>query len=157
MKIWQFVCGSVLVLSMTSCGDKTATTPPTETTPVAETAPTTPEVAASSAPSETPPVTQASPATSTATAADFPALKASISGTKKAGEAANFEAARTEFDKFGEAWTTVGEKVKSKSSTDFDEIEATIEEANMGINTEDKKRLLTNLTKLSGSIAKVSK
>ncbi len=165
MKIWQLVCGSVLVLSMTSCGDKTATTPPAEKTPATEAAPvtastpTTTEAApTSSAPStEKPPATEATPATSTATGSGFPGLKAVISETKKAGEAANFDVATTEFSKFEDAWKTVEDKVKSKSPTDYKEIETTVETANMAIASKDKKGLLASLTKLSGSVDKVSK
>jgi hypothetical protein len=164
MKIWQLVCGSVLVLSMTSCGNQPATTPPAEKPPATEgapvgSAPTTPEAppTASAPPADKPPVTEAPPATSTATGSGFPALKAVIGETKKAGDAANFDVATTEFSKFDEAWKTVGDKVKTKMPADYKAIETTVEAANLAIAKKDKKGLLASLTKLSGSIDKVSK
>jgi hypothetical protein len=163
MKIWQLVCGSVLVLSMTSCGNKTATTTPTEKTPATEAAPVTGSAPAkeaaptSSAPAAEKPATEAAPATSTATGSGFPGLKAVIDATKKAGEAANFEVATTEFSKFEDVWKTVEDKVKAKKPADYKEIETTVETANMAIAKKDKTALLASLTKLSGSVDKVSK
>jgi hypothetical protein len=166
MKIWQLVCGSVLVLSMASCGNKTATTPPAEKTPATETAPATapataPEAAApatSSAPAtEKPAAPEAAAPTATATGSGFPALKSVIASTKTAGEAANFEVATTEFSKFDEAWKTVEDKVKTKKPADYKAIETTVEAANLAIAKKDKKALLASLVKLSASVDKVSK
>jgi hypothetical protein len=211
MKIWQLVCGSVLVLNMTSCGNKEATTPPVEKPPATEAAPTTgaapaPEVApaatgtapapeapatigtapipgvapapgaapgtiASAPPVKKSPATKpappvkkspapeaaAAPATSIATGPGFPALKTIISTTKKAGEAANFDAATTEFSKFEDAWKTVEDKVKAKKPAEYKAIETTVEAANMAIAKKDKTALLGSLQKLNGMVDKVSK
>jgi hypothetical protein len=178
MKIWQLVCGSVLVLSMTSCGNKTATTPPGEpattgAAPTTEPAPTgsapattgtaakppadKPPSATDKPPADKPPATATEPATTTATGSGFPALKAVIGATKKAGEAANFDAATTEFSKFEDAWKSVEDKVKAKKPADYKAIETTVEAANMAIAKKDKTALLASLTKLSGSVDKVSK
>ncbi len=202
MKIWQLVCGSVLVLSMTSCGNKEAATPPVEKTPVTEAPPATtgsapapeappattgaaPEVApatpgaapaipgaapttsvppvktATAPKSTTPPVKKspapAAAATSTATGPGFPALRTIISTTKKAGEAANFDVATTEFSKFEDAWKTVEDKVKAKKPAEYKAIETTVEAANMAIAKKDKTALLGSLQKLSGMVDKVSK
>ncbi len=165
MKIWQLVCGSVLVLSMASCGNKPATTPPGEpaptgSAPATEPAPTTgaaPAPTSSAPPADKPLATDAPPATTTATGSGFPALKAVIGETKKAGEAANFDVATTEFSKFDEAWKTVGDKVKTKMPAEYKTIEKSLEDANMAIAKKDKTALLASLTKLSGSVDKVSK
>jgi hypothetical protein len=162
MKIWQLVCGSVLVLSMASCGNKTATTPSAEKTPAPEVATAPATTPAATAPA-TAPATEKTPApaaaapTATATGSGFPALKSVIAATKKAGEAANFDLATTEFSKFEDAWKTVEDKVKTKKPAEYKAIETTVEAANMAIAKKDKTALLASLTKLSGSVDKVSK
>jgi hypothetical protein len=165
MKIWQLLCGSVLVLTMASCGNKTATTPSAEKTPAPEvaTAPATTPAPATAPATEKTPTTEKTPApaaaapTATATGSGFPALKSIVAATKKAGEAANFDLATTEFSKFEDAWKTVEDKVKAKKPADYKAIETTVEAANMAIAKKDKSALLASLTKLSGSVDKVSK
>jgi hypothetical protein len=204
MKIWQLVCGSVLVLSMTSCGNKEAAAPPVEKPPVAEappattapapattapapatTAPAPATTASAPATTEAPPKSSEPPvkkspalatatkkaeppvkkspapetaaATSTATGSGFPALKTIIGTTKKAGEAANFDVATTEFSKFEDAWKTVEDKVKAKKPAEYKAIETTVEAANMAIAKKDKTALLSSLQKLSGMVDKASK
>jgi hypothetical protein len=188
MKIWQLVCGSVLVLNMTSCGNKEAATPPVEKPPATEAAPATtgaapvPEAAPATTASvpgttEAPPIAappvkkspvlatdtkkspapEATAATSTATGPGFPALKTIISTTKKAGEAANFDVATTEFSKFEDAWKTVEDKVKAKKPAEYKAIETTVEAANLAIAQKDKAALLSSLQKLSGMVDKASK
>jgi DNA polymerase III gamma/tau subunit len=164
MKIWQLVCGSVLVLSMTSCGNKTATTPSAEKTPAPEaaTAPAAtpaPEASPATAPtsSATTPAPEAAAPTATATGSGFPALKSIVAATKKAGEAANFDVATTEFSKFEDVWKTVEDKVKTKTPGEYKSIETTLEAANMALAKKDKSGLLTNLTKLSGFLDKAGK
>lgn len=155
MKIWQLVCGSVLVLSMTSCGDKAAVKPPTETATAPEAAPATAPAPEAAAPKATAP--EAAAPTATATGSGFPALKAVVATTKKAADAANFDLATTEFSKFEEAWKSVEDKVKTKTPANYKDIETTVEEANMAIATKNKTTLLASLTKLNGFIDKASK
>jgi hypothetical protein len=158
MKIWQLVCGSVLVLSMTSCGDKAAVKPPTETATAPEAAPaTTPTSSAPATAPATAPAPEAAAPTATATGSGFPALKAVVATTKKAADAANFDLATTEFSKFEDAWKSVEDKVKTKTPANYKDIETTVEEANMAIATKNKTTLLASLTKLNGFIDKVSK
>jgi hypothetical protein len=163
MKIWQLVCGSLLVLNMTGCGKKA------ETPPVAESTPPTTE-AASPTPAATAPTTEAAsptpaastpaaskPAETTAAGAGFPALQAAIASSKKAGEAGNFDAATTEFSKFAEAWKSVEDGVRTKSAPNYKAIEDTVEAANTAIAGKNKTAFLASLKKLDGLVAKVSK
>jgi hypothetical protein len=148
---------------MASCGNKTATTPSAEKTPAPEVATAPATTPAPATAPETAPATEKTPApeaaapTATATGSGFPALKSVITATKKAGEAANFDLATTEFSKFEDAWKSVEDKVKAKKPADYKAIETTVEAANMAIAKKDKTALLASLTKLSGSVDKVSK
>jgi hypothetical protein len=159
MKIWKLVCGSLLVLNMTSCGNNPPATPTAESTPATEAAPTTAaspatEAAPATAPS---PATEAAPATTTATASGFPGVKAVIAASKKAGEAGDFDAVTTEFSKFEEAWKTVGDGVKSKSAANYKGIEDAVEAANLAIAKKDKPGFIASLGKISGLVDKSSK
>ncbi len=158
MKIWKLVCGSLLVLNMTSCGNNPPATPTAESTPATEASPSisaspATEPAPATAPS---PATEAPPAT-TATASGFPGVKAVIAASKKAGEAGDFDAATTEFSKFTEVWKTVEDGVKSKSPANYKGVEDAVEAANLAIAKKDKPGLIASLVKISGLVDKSSK
>ncbi len=167
MKIWQLVCGSLLVLNMTGCGKKAETPPVAESTPpTTEAASPTPAAtapakdAASPTPAASTPAKDAmasKPAETTAAGAGFPALQAAIASSKKAGEAGNFDAATTEFSKFAEAWKSVEDGVRTKSAPNYKAIEDTVEAANTAIAGKNKTAFLASLKKLDGLVAKVSK
>jgi predicted lipid-binding transport protein (Tim44 family) len=160
MKIWQLVCGSLLVLNMTGCGNNTPTTPSAENSPAPEAATSTAaspatEAAPAATPAATAPATEAAPAT--ATASGFPGIKAVIAASKKAGEAGDFDAATTEFSKFEDAWKTVEDGVKSKSAANYKGIEDAVEAANMAVAKKDKPGFIASLGKISGLVDKSSK
>ena len=138
MKIWQLLCCSLLVLSMTSCGKKTAPVKNSTATPTAS---------------------SASTATvSTATAPGFVALQETVGSTKKAIEAGKLDAAKTEFAKFENSWKTVEDGVKSKSGETYRAIEDGVKSVESGIDSKQgKATLLASLQKLSQSIDRASK
>jgi hypothetical protein len=138
MKILQFFCSSLLVLSMTSCANKTATVENSATTPATDTA-----TASKSAPGR---------------AAGLVALQGVVSSTKKAVEAGKLDAAKTEIAKFEAPWKTVEDGVKAKTPDVYKEIEAGVESIDTGITKKQpKEALLASLQKLSQSIDKAGK
>ncbi len=138
MRILQFFCSSLLVLSMASCANKTATTENSATTPVTSTA-----IA-----------TQATPDK----AAGFTALQKVVSSTTTAVTAGKLAAAKTEIAKFEASWKTVEDGVKSKSPETYKAIEAEIEAIETGITKKQPKdALLANLQQLSQNIDKARK
>jgi predicted lipid-binding transport protein (Tim44 family) len=154
MKIWQLVCGSLLVLNMTGCGNNAPTTPSAENSPAPGAAPaTSASPATETAPAATAPATEAAPAK----ASGFPGVKAVIAASKKAGEAGDFDAATTEFSKFEDAWKTVEDGVKSKSAANYKGIEDAVEAANLAIAKKDKVGFIASLGKISGLVDKSSK
>jgi soluble cytochrome b562 len=138
MRIWQLLCGSVLVLNMAGCANKTASVENSTATPKA--------AVASTAKS------------STGTAPGFMALQGTIGSTKKAIEAGKLDAAKTEFAKFEDSWKTVEDGVKSKSGETYRAIEDGVKSVESGIDSKQgKAALLARLQKLSQSIEKASK
>lgn len=133
MRILQFFCGSLLILSMTSCANKK--------TPVENSA-----------------AIPASSVASTAKASGFAALQTVISSTKKAVEAGKLDVAKTEIAKFEDSWKNVEDGVKSKSAENYKAIEDGIESIDTGIaKKQSKDALLASLQKLSQNVDKASK
>ena len=137
-RILQFLCGSLLVISMTSCGNKT--------TPVENSA-TTPET---------------SPAATTKVSPDkvagFVALQEVVNSTKKAVEAGKLDAAKNELAKFEPAWKTVEDDLKSKSPENYRAVEDSVKAIETGIaKKQSKDTLLAILQKLGQTIDKASK
>jgi soluble cytochrome b562 len=138
MRIWQLLCGSLLVLNMAGCANKKASIENSTATPTAS-------------------VTSTSKS-STDTAPGFVALQGTIRSTKKAIEAGKLDTAKTEFAKFEDSWKTVEDGVKSKSSETYRAIEDDVKSVESGISSrQDKVALLASLQKLSQSINKASK
>jgi hypothetical protein len=147
MKTLQFFCSSLLILSMTSCANKTATI---------ENSATATQTPATTTPSQT--VVATLPKTTQDKAAGFVALQGVVSSTKQAIEAGKLDAATTEMAKFEASWKTVEDGVKSKAPDIYKEIEAGIESIDTGITKKQpKEALLASLKKLSQSIDKASK
>jgi hypothetical protein len=138
MRIWQLLCGSLLVLNMAGCAKKTA---PGENS------------------TATPEASSASTATgSSGKATGFTALQGTIRSTKKAIEAGKLDAAKTEFAKFEDSWKTVEDGVKSKSGETYRAIEDGVKSVESGIDSkQDKVALLASLQKLSQSVDKASR
>jgi soluble cytochrome b562 len=138
MRIWQLLCGSLLVLNMAGCANKTAPGENSTATPTAS-------------------VTSTAKS-STDTAPGFVALQGTIGLTKKAIEAGKLDTAKTEFAKFEDSWKTVEDGVKSKSGETYRAIEDGVKSVESGINSkQDKVALLASLQKLSQSIDTASK
>lgn len=139
MRIWQLLCGSLLVMTVNSCANKPA--------PV-ENSTATPETSTTSTAKES----------TTNKAAGFTALQVVISSTKKAVEAGKLDAAKTELAKFEDSWKIVEDGVKAKSAQDYQAIEDGVESVQTGIaKKQSKDALLASLQKLSQSVDKASK
>jgi hypothetical protein len=138
MRIWQFLCGSLLVLNMTSCSNKpTAVETPTPTTTPTPGLSTAPEIKTSSG---------------------FTALQGVIGATKQAIESGKLDVAKTEFAKFEAFWKTVEDGVKTKSPENYKAIEEGVESVEKGIGSKQgKDALVASLQKLSQNIDKASK
>jgi soluble cytochrome b562 len=138
MRILQLLCGSIIVLNMAGCANKTASVEHLTATPEA--------LVASTATG------------STGKAPGFMALQETIESTKKAIEAGKLDTAKTEFAKFEDSWKTVEDEVKSKSGETYRAIEDGVKSVESGIESkQDKSALLASLQKLSQSIEKASK
>ncbi len=132
MRIWQFICGGLLVLNMTGCGEKPASV-------------------------ETSTTKSASSTTSTKSSG-FTALQQVIGSTRQAVESGKLDAATTEFDKFEAAWKTVEDGVKAKSPSSYKAIEDGVDSVKTGItNKQDKTAVLASLQKLSQNVDRASK
>jgi hypothetical protein len=137
MRIWQFLCSGLLMLTMTSCAKKPASIE-TANTPVSST---------TSAP-------KAAPVKSSG----FIALQGVIGATKQAIESGKLDVAKTEFAKFEASWKTVEDGVKAKSPESYKAIEEGVESVEKGIGSKQgKDALLASLQKLSQNIDKASK
>jgi hypothetical protein len=137
MRIYQFLCGGLLVLSMTSCGEKPAS------------------VETSTAPAN-PPTSAIKDAP--AKSAGFTALQGVIGATKQAIESGKLDVAKTEFAKFEASWKTVEDGVKTKSPESYRAIEDGVESVEKGISSKQSKEALTaNLQKLSQNIDRARK
>jgi hypothetical protein len=136
MKILQFVCSGLLVLTITSCANKTETVEtPVATAPADTTAPQTP-----------------------GKAAGLTALQSIVSATKTAVEAGKLDVAKTEIAKFEAAWKPVEDGIKAKSPEKYKAIEAGVEEIEAGITKKQpKEALLASLQKLSQNVEQASK
>jgi hypothetical protein len=134
MQIWKFLCGSLLVLNMTSCANKPASMETKTTKPGLSTAP---EIKKSSG---------------------FTALQGVIGATKTAIDSGKLDVAKTEFAKFEASWKTVEDGVRTKSPANYKAIENGVQSVEAGIGSKQKKEaLVASLQKLSQSVDKASK
>jgi hypothetical protein len=136
MRIWQFLCGGLLVLNMTGCSNKPASVETSATTPLSSTA------------------SKDAPAKSSG----FTALQGVIGATKQAIESGKLDVAKTEFAKFEASWKTVEDGVKTKSLDSYKAIEDGVQSVETGIGSkQSKEALVASLQKLSQSVDKASK
>jgi hypothetical protein len=134
MRIWQFLCGGLLVLNMTSCSSKPTAVETSTTTPGLSTAP---EIKKSSG---------------------FTALQGVIGATKQAIESGKLDVAKTEFAKFEAFWKTVEDGIKTKSPESYRAIENGVRSVETGIGSKkSKEALIASLQKLSQSVDRASK
>jgi hypothetical protein len=135
MKILQFVCSGILVMTMASCANKTETVETSATTPATTTA-----------------------SSATPDQAGFKALQSIIGATKTAVEAGKLDVAKTEIAKFYPTWKPVEDGVKAKSPENYKAIESGVEEIEAGITkNQSKDALLASLQKLSQNVDKAGK
>ena len=133
MRIWNLLCGGLLILNIAGCANKPAT------------------VTTSTVPSTT---TKGVPAQS----AGFTALQKVVGATKAAIESGKVDVAKTEFAKFEASWKTVEDGVKTRSPESYKAIEDGVQSVETGIGSKQaKETLLTSLQKLSQSIDKARK
>ena len=138
MRIWQFLCGGLLVMSMTSCAKKPASIETATTTPANSTTSTTKDAPAKSS--------------------GFIALQGVIEATKQAAESGKVDIAKTEFAKFEASWKTVEDGVKTKSPESYKAIEDGIQSVETGLSSnKSKEALIASLQKLSQAVDKASK
>jgi soluble cytochrome b562 len=138
MRIWQFLCGVLLVMNMTSCAKKPAAIETTNSTPANSTTSTTKDTPAKSS--------------------GFIALQGVIGATKQAIESGKLDVAKTELAKFEASWKTVEDGVKSKSPENYRAIEDGVQSVEKGIGSKQAKAaLLASLQKLSQSVDQASK
>jgi hypothetical protein len=92
-------------------------------------------------------------------AAGFAALKSVTEKTTTAVTAGKFEQAKTEFDKFEDAWKTVEDGIKAKSSKTYAAVEDGLDTINGELKNKqpDKAKMLTALKSLDQSIATAAK
>jgi hypothetical protein len=134
MRIWQLLCGGLLVLNITSCAKKPTVVESSTTTPGLSTAP------------------------AIKKSSGFTDLQGVIGATKKAIESGKLDVAKTEFAKFEASWKTVEDGVKTKSPESYKAIEDGVESVEKGIGSKQSKEALTaSLQKLSQSIDRASK
>lgn len=139
MRIWQFICGGLLVLNMTSCAKKPASVETSTTKSASSTTSTT--------------TTDASTKSS-----GFTALQQVIGSTRQAIESGKLDVAKTEFAKFEASWKTVEDGVKAKSPDSYKAIEDDVQSVETGItNKQDKTAVLAYLQKLSQNVDRASK
>ena len=132
MRIWNFLCGGLLILNIAGCANKPAT------------------VTTSTVPSTTKGVP--------AQAAGFTALQKVVGATRAAIESGKVDVAKTEFAKFEASWKTVEDGVKTKSPESYKAIEDGIQSVEIGISTKKSKEvLIASLQKLSQSVDRASK
>jgi hypothetical protein len=127
--------GSLALLGLSSCGDPQASAPETSSTAAVKT-----EATANSA-------------------AGFTAMQNVTDKTTTDVKAGKFDQAKTDFEKFEDAWKTVEDGVKVKSSKTYAAIEAGLDSVNGELKNKqpDKAKLLTALQSLSQNVVTVAK
>jgi hypothetical protein len=129
------VGGSLALLGLSSCGDPQTSVPETSSTAAVKT-----EAAANPA-------------------AGFTALQNVTEKTTAAVKAGKFDQAKADFEKFEDAWKTVEDGVKVKSSKTYDAIEEGLDSVNGELKNKqpDKAKMLTALQSLSQNIVTAAK
>jgi hypothetical protein len=149
MRIWQLLCGGLLISNMIGCANSPAPTSPTESSSATSSATTSPVSSAA---------TPSASSSSAATAPGFAALQDVVKSTQAAIESGDLAKAKTEFAKFEDSWKTVEDGVRSKSPAVYRAVEDGEKSIEKGIaSKQDKKLLAASLQKLSQNIDKASK
>jgi hypothetical protein len=136
MRILQFFCSSLLLITLASCGNQTAPIENSAVPPAAPAAPTT---------------------TARSKSPGFVALQGVVASTTKAIESGKLDAAKIEFAKFENSWKTVEDSLKSKSPETYRAIEDGVKSIDRGIESKQgKDLLLASLKKLGLTIEQAS-
>jgi ribosomal protein S20 len=82
-----------------------------------------------------------------------------VTDTKAAVEAGDFAKAQTEFAKFGEAWATTGESIKTASPQAHAAIEQGVTKVNEALSAAqpDQAQVMDALTSLAGNLTGTAK
>jgi|SRR6476661_3944212 len=111
-------------------------------------------------PSSTPvPAATAVKTEKAASQGNYAELSGVVSSTKAAVQTGNFATAKTEFDKFEDAWEKVEDGIKAKSPKDYEAVEETTEKvmAELKKSQPSKDQVLAQLQSLEKTINSIPK
>lgn len=136
------------LVTLTSCGGNSQKTE-------APASPAASAPATTTAPANT--AQQPNAASATAGAIDFKPLNNVIASTQAAVTANDFTEANTQFAKFEGAWSKVEDGVRTKSGSNYGEIESAASQVSSALKSKDRTKSLDGLKKIQQSISAVSK
>jgi hypothetical protein len=134
------VLSAISLLALAGCDSaKEASTPPTSPAPV--------------------PAATAVKTEKAASQGNYAELSGVVSSTKAAVQAGNFAKAKTEFDKFEDAWKKVEDGIKAKAPKSYDAVEDTTEKVMTALKKSkpSKDQVLTQLQSLEKTISSIPK
>jgi hypothetical protein len=134
------VLSAISLIALAGCDSaKEASTPQTSSTPV--------------------PAATAVKTEKAASQGNYAELSGVVSSTNAAVQAGNFAKAKTEFDKFEDAWKKVEDPIKAKSPKDYEAVEETTEKvmAELKKSQPSKDQVLTQLQSLEKTINSIPK
>lgn len=135
------VLGAVTVLALAGCDSaKQASTP-------------------QASPSEIPAASAVSASDKAASPASYAELLSVVTNTKAAVQTGNFTKAKTEFDKFENAWKKVEDGIKAKAPKSYDAVEETTEKVMTELKKSkpSKDQVLAQLQSLEKTIGSIPK
>ena len=134
------VLSAISLLALAGCDSaKEASTPQTSSAPV--------------------PAATAVKTEKAASQGNYAELSGVVSSTKAAVQTGNFATAKTEFDKFEDAWKKVEDGIKAKSRKDYEAVEETTEKvmAELKKSQPSKDQVLAQLQSLEKTINSIPK
>jgi len=134
------VLSAISLLALAGCDSaKEASTPQTSSAPV--------------------PAATAVKTEKAASQGNYAELSGVVSSTKAAVEAGNFAKAKTEFNKFEDAWKKVEDGIKAKAPKSYDAVEETTDKvmADLKKSKPSKDQVLTQLQSLEKTIGSIPK
>ena len=110
-------------------------------------------------PSQIPAATAVNTSDKAASPASYPELSGVVSNTKAAVQTGNFTKAKTEFDKFENAWKKVEDGIKAKAPKSYDAVEETTEKVMTALKKTQpsKDQVLAQLQSLEKTINSIPK
>ncbi len=136
------VASAVTLLALTGCGGAQEASTPTKTSPA-----------------ETPAASAVSTSDKAASPASNAELLSVVTNTKAAVQTGNFAKAKTEFDKFENAWKKVEDGIKKTSPKSYDAVEETTEKVMTELKKSkpSKDQVLAQLQSLEKTIGSIPK